>query len=41
MFIKDRTTIVEMCENIKNNKKAHIYDGAYEVVKKAFELKNN
>jgi len=40
MFLKDRETIVEMCENIKRNKVAGIYDGAYEVVKKAFELKN-
>lgn len=39
MFLKDRETLVYMCENIKNNKKAGIYNGAYEVVKKAFELK--
>ena len=41
MFIKDRDTIIEMCENIKDNKKAHIYDGALNVVKKAFELRQN
>ena len=40
MFINNRETIVEMCENIKANKKAEIYDGAIKVVKKAFELRD-
>lgn len=40
MFINNRETIIEMCENIKANKKAEIYDGAIKVVKKAFELRD-
>ena len=40
MFLKDKDVLINMCENIKLNKTVGIYDGAYNVVKKAFELKN-
>lgn len=36
LFIRDRSLIEEMCQNIKKNKKLGIYDGAYKAVKLAF-----
>ena len=39
LFIKDSTVLNNMCENILNNKKAGIYDGAYKVVEHAMNLK--
>ncbi len=41
MFIDDDTYLIDMCNNITNNKKAGIYNGAYETVKIAMGLKNN
>ena len=41
MFIKDDRLLVNMCENIKKNKKAGVYDGAYEAVRIAMNMKNN
>ena len=40
LFLTDHTTLKMMCENIINNKKAGLYNGAYEVVKLAMGLKN-
>lgn len=40
LFLTDHTTLRMMCDNIKNNKKAGLYNGAYEVVKLAMGLKN-
>lgn len=39
MFIDCPDMLMGMCDNIKRNNKMHIYDGAYEVVKKAMERK--
>ena len=39
LFMTDHTTLKMMCDNIKNNKKAGLYNGAYEVVKLAMGLK--
>ncbi len=40
MFLNDRTYLPRMCECIKRNKEAGIYDGAYKVVEEAMKLKN-
>ena len=37
----DNTTLKDMCENIIRNKSLGIYNGAYEVVKIAMDMKNN
>ncbi|MCR4893837.1 MAG: hypothetical protein K5911_03760 [Eubacteriales bacterium] len=39
MFLTDATFLSEMCDSIILNKRSGIYDGAYNVVKAAFELK--
>lgn len=39
LFLKDKGILIEMCESIKVNKTAGIYDGAYKVVELAFQLK--
>ena len=39
LMLKDRQVIIDMCNNIVANKAAGIYDGAYEVVKRAVALK--
>ncbi|MBQ3417116.1 MAG: hypothetical protein IJH32_04705 [Ruminococcus sp.] len=39
LFMTDHTTLAMMCDNIINNKKAGLYNGAYEVVKLAMGLK--
>lgn len=39
MFMKDDQFLIDMCENIKNNNKMGIYNGAYEVVKEAMKMK--
>lgn len=41
LFMQDRSLLTNMCECIKNNKKAGIYDGAYEVVRLAMDMKKN
>ncbi len=40
LFLEDEVLLPGMCECIINNKAAGIYDGAYEAVKTAMELKN-
>ena len=40
MFLYDEVFLERMCRNICVNKKSGIYDGAYRVVRTAFELKN-
>ncbi len=40
LFMNDKTYIKNMSENIKKNKLAGIYDGAYKVVEEAMKLKN-
>lgn len=40
LFLTDHTTLKMMCGCIMNNKKAGLYNGAYEVVKLAMGLKN-
>ncbi|MBO4288620.1 MAG: hypothetical protein J5865_00785 [Lachnospiraceae bacterium] len=40
MFMKDEVLFPDMCENIRKNKAAGIYDGAYKVVKAAMALKD-
>lgn len=39
LFLKEDTLLNDMCDNIVKNKEAGIYNGAYEVVKCAFERK--
>jgi hypothetical protein len=39
MFLRDENFIGNMCENIIKNKKNGIYNGAYNVVEAAFDLK--
>lgn len=39
LFLEEKNTLIDMCENIVRNKKMGIYNGAIEVVKKAFERK--
>ena len=39
MFLWDDRFLSDMCQNIMNNKKAGLYDGAYNVVKIAMGLK--
>ena len=41
LFMDDNTTLKDMCENIIRNKSLGIYNGAYEVVKIAMDMKNN
>ncbi|MCH5343486.1 MAG: hypothetical protein J1E64_05550 [Acetatifactor sp.] len=38
IFMEDREFLADMCDNIVKNKAAGIYDGAYEVVKRAVEI---
>ncbi|MBQ5674484.1 MAG: hypothetical protein IIV45_05270 [Lachnospiraceae bacterium] len=40
IFLNEETMLTDMCENIKKNKTAGIYDGAYKVVELAFAKKN-
>ena len=40
LFMTDNVTLRDMCQNIVRNKTTGLYDGAYEVVKAAMELKN-
>lgn len=40
LFMQDDSILTGMCENIKQNKADGIYDGAYEVVKLAMNMKN-
>lgn len=39
LFMQDDSILTDMCENIKRNKADGIYDGAYEVVKQAMNMK--
>lgn len=39
LFLKEKSMIFDMCDSIERNKNSGIYDGAYEVVKLAFQLK--
>lgn len=39
LFMEDGVTLKDMCEAINLNKKIGIYDGAYNAVKIAMELK--
>ena len=39
MFLEDDTFLSEMCDSIIENKRSGVYDGAYNVIKAAFELK--
>lgn len=39
LFMQDDSILTDMCENIKRNKADGIYDGAYEVVKLAMNMK--
>lgn len=39
LFMQDSSILVGMCENIMRNKADGIYDGAYEVVRMAMEMK--
>lgn len=41
LFLKDKGLLKDMCENIVQNKKAGIYDGAYKAVELAMEMKKN
>lgn len=40
MFMGDNNELINMCDNIKANKKSRLYDGAYKVVEIAMGLKN-
>ena len=40
LFKNEKTPLINMCESIKNNKKAGLYDGAYKVVELAVNMKN-
>ena len=37
----EETPLKDMCKSIKNNKKSGLYNGAYEVVKLAMEMKKD
>ena len=39
LFMQDSNILLGMCENIMRNKADGIYDGAYEVVRLAMEMK--
>lgn len=39
LFMQDSSILLGMCENIMRNKADGIYDGAYEVVRLAMEMK--
>ena len=39
MFLKDDELLIDMCNNIMDNKKTGLYDGAYKVVELAMGLK--
>ena len=39
LFKNEKTPLINMCESIKNNKKAGLYDGAYKVVELAMKMK--
>lgn len=41
LFIGEESLLLQMCENIKANKKAGIYDGAYKAVKLAMDMKQH
>lgn len=41
LFMEDDTYIIDMCENIKKNKQMGIYNGAYEAVKLAVNMKKS
>jgi len=40
LFMSEDTLLHDMCENIVRNKASGIYDGAYQVVRIAMEMKN-
>lgn len=40
LFMTDEGYLADMCDNIEANKKAGLYDGAYNVIKQAFAMKN-
>ena len=40
LFMEDKTTLKDMCENIVRNKSLGIYNGAYEVVRIAMAMKS-
>ena len=40
LFMEQNHLLEDMCENIKKNKEAGIYDGAYKVVELAMAKKN-
>ena len=39
LFLEDEQLLIDMCENIKMNKKIGLYDGAYNVIKLAMGMK--
>ena len=39
--MEDDTYIIDMCKNIKKNKQMSIYNGAYEAVKLAVNMKKS
>ncbi|WP_022749407.1 DUF6937 domain-containing protein [Lachnobacterium bovis] len=39
LFLEDDQLLIDMCENIKTNKKIGLYDGAYNVIKLAMGMK--
>ncbi|SES01330.1 DUF6937 domain-containing protein [Lachnobacterium bovis] len=39
LFLEDNQLLIDMCENIKTNKKIGLYDGAYNVIKLAMGMK--
>ena len=41
LFMEDDTYIIDMCKNIKKNKQMSIYNGAYEAVKLAVNMKKS
>lgn len=41
LFMEDDTYIIDMCKNIKKNKQMGIYNGAYEAVKLAVNMKKS
>ena len=40
LFINESDILIQMCEQIKANKKLGLYDGAYRAVELAFAQKN-
>ena len=40
LFMEDENLLKDMCNNIAENKKSGLYDGAYKVVELAMKLKN-